>query len=396
MVQHPLSLTHCSDRKYSCMAQQAKRAEISAEPIAIAPERADRFAWFFGPADAVPSIPFTPDQLEPACALLLRNWNVLPVTAPKLFSWVGAKYGNSPEANHVRDVTAAVRALARMQTLLINRLANELEAQGIPYVLMKGASASLVLYPEADLRRGLDADIGVPKQYIKAAEQIANQQGFVAAAFDEENRHAFRVDEIAKDLVEAEHYELACLNRRQIVQGLSPEDDAASRRSIPFPRPWHETEDGDLACYVTLDIHHGICLDIEVDAMVETAQRVTRHGYSAMVPQPEWMMLQLIFKSYWEGVHRFNSRGIYQYADLVRLVEHIKGDTAERLFALLEFYELEAGAFYVWRAVETQLGGHLTPELADFVERHAIPPIDRLPSEVNDQGDMWPRLWGFR
>lgn len=378
------------------MAQPNRHAKSADTLNATAAERADRFAWFFGADDAVPSFPFSSQQLEPACALLLRNWNVLPVTAPKLFHWIGDEAPDNPDVQYVRDVTAAVRALARMQTLLVNRFATELAANDIPYVLMKGASAALALYPEPDLRSGLDADIGVPKQYIKAAEKIANAQGFVTAAFDAENRHAFLVDVQSKEQVEAEHYELACLNRRQIVKGLSKEDDAAIRRSIPFPRPWHETEEGELACYVTLDVHHGICLDIEVDGMIETARKIKRHGYTAMVPQPEWMMLHLIFKIYWEGVHRFNARGIYQYADLVRLVPEIKGNAASKLFDLLELYELEAGAHYVLRVVESQFGVKLTPELSAFVDQTSIPPFDRLPSEVNDQGDMWPRLWGFR
>jgi hypothetical protein len=359
-------------------------------------ERADRFAWLLGSTQSKPSLRFGPEQLEPACAFMLRNWQVLPITAPRFLDWVRPKSRESPEVAHIRDVTAAVRALARIQTLLAHQFVEELESRGVPYVLMKGSAATLFLYTESDLRSGLDVDIGVPKSHIRVAERIAREQGFLPAGFDIDNRHVYRISEAEKKLVEAEHYELACLNRRQIVQGLHPDDDAAIRRSIPTPRAWHETDDGELACYVTLDIHHGICLDIPVDYMVESAQKVTRHGYSAWIPQPEWMMLQLIFKIYWEGVQRYWARGVYQFADVVRLVEQIRGDVASRLFKLLEHYELEAGAYYVLRRVETDFGIKLGPELSDFLTRASIPPIDHLPSEVNDKGDMWPRLWGFR
>jgi hypothetical protein len=359
-------------------------------------ERADRFAWLLGADESKPAIRFAPEQLKPASTFMLRNWQVLPIMAPKFLDWVSPKFQTCLEVEHVRDVTAAARALARIQLLLATRFGRELERRGVPYVLMKGSSAALALYPKPDLRSGLDVDVGVPKSHIKQAERVASEQGFVPAAFDEANRHVQRISEREREQVEARHYELVCFNRRQIVRGLSPEDDAAIRRSIPLPRAWHETEDGGLACYVTLDIHHGICLDIKVDAMVESARQQTSHGYSARIPQPEWMMLQLIFKIYWEGVQRYRTRGLYQYADLVRLVGQIEGPAASKFFELLEQYQLEAGAYYVLRRVESEFGLKLNPELQDFLTRASTPPTDYLPNEVNDMGDMWPRLWGFR
>ena len=359
-------------------------------------ERPDRFAWLLGSKDSKPSVRFAPEQVEPACAFLVRNWPVLPVMEPRFLQWIKREYQDVPEVQYVRDVTVAVRALARMQMLLATRFGAELERRGIPYVLMKGSAASLTLYPETDLRSGLDVDIGVPKPHIREAERIAREQGFVSAAFDENNRHAHEVNEHEKRAVESRHYELACMNRRQIVQGLAPEDEAAIRRSIPTPRTWHETEEGELACYVTFDIHHGICLDIPVDEMVDSARTVNHQENAVRVPQPEWMMLQLIFKIYWEGVQRYRMRGLYQFADVVRLVPEIHGPSASNLFELLKDYELEAAAYYVLRRVESDFGIPLNPELQEFLKQASIPPTDYLPTEVNDMGDMWPRLWGFR
>jgi len=358
--------------------------------------RADRFAWLLGTEKAKPTVRFGPEQLEPAAEFLLRNWQVLPIMEPKFLDWVDRKHQDEPRVQQICDVTRAVRALARMQMLLANRFVTELDRQNVPYSLMKGSSASLSLYPEVDLRSGLDVDVAVPRRYIRRAERIAREQGFIPSAFDEDNRHVYAVSEAERREVEAGHYELACLNRRQVVEDLSPEDEAAIRRSIPTPRAWHETEEGELACYVTLDIHHGICLDIPVDEMVDTASQETHHGYTAWIPQPEWMMLQLIFKLYWEGVQRYRSRGIYQYADLVRLVPQIEGDIAVRLFQILKQYELEAGAYYVLRRLENTFGLKPGPAIREFLTEASMPPIDALPSEVNDNGDMWPRLWGFR
>jgi len=359
-------------------------------------ERPDRFAWLLGSTESKAGVRFGPEQLEPACAFVVRNWPVLPVMEPKLLRWIGGECRDAPAVQHVKDVNTAVRALARMQMLLVTRFAAELERQSIPYVLMKGSAASLTLYPETDLRSGLDVDIGVPRDQIREAERVAEEQGFVSAAFDVENRHAHRVNEHEKRAVESQHYELACLNRRQVVRGLAPEDETAIRRAIPTPRTWHETEEGELGCYVTFDIHHGICLDIPVDEMVETARSVNRDGQNVRVPQPEWMMLQLIFKIYWEGVQRYRMRGLYQYADVVRLIHQIQGPVASRLFELLQAYELEAAGYYVLRRVETDFGLTVGPELRDFLNQAAIPPTDYSPADLNDMGDMWPRLWGFR
>lgn len=358
-------------------------------------ERPDRFAWLLG-ATSTPGVRFAPGQLEPAEAFVIRNWQVLPVMQPRLQKWIGREHRNSPIVKRINDLAIAVRALARMQVLLAVRFVSELERRGVPYVLMKGIAAGLTLYPEGDLRSGLDVDIGVPKRHVRHAEAIAYEQGFVSAGFDDDNRHAHRVSESEKRFVESRHYELACLNRRQVVEGLAPEDEAAIRRSIPTPRAWHETEEGELACYVTLDIHHGICLDIPVDSMVDSAREHAKDGYSVRVPQPEWMMLQLIFKIYWEGVQRYRMRGLYQYADVVRLVREIEGPAASRLFELLKQYELEAAAYYVLRRVESEFGLTVGPELREFLFRASIPPVDFLPHELNDMGDMWPRLWGFR
>src|SRR5215208_210374 len=150
-------------------------------------ERPDRFAWLLGSKELKPSVRFTRDQIEPAGTFMVRHWQVLPIMEGKFLKWIDRQSREAPAVKHVMDVTIAVRALARMQMLLATRFVTELERRGVPYVLMKGAAASLTLYPEVDLRSGLDVDIGVPRGHIRAAESIAAEQGFVTAAFDSDN-----------------------------------------------------------------------------------------------------------------------------------------------------------------------------------------------------------------
>lgn len=59
-------------------------------------------------------------------------------------------------------------------------------------------------------------------------------------------------------------------------------------------------------------------------------------------------------------------------------------------------YRLEAGEYYVLRRLETEFGLALNPELRDFLTRGAIPPASYSPEDLNDMGDVWPKLWGLR
>jgi hypothetical protein len=64
---------------------------------------------------------------------------------PRFLKWIDRQSREDPAVKHVADVTIAVRTLARMQMLLATRFVAELERRGVPYVLMKGAAASLTL-----------------------------------------------------------------------------------------------------------------------------------------------------------------------------------------------------------------------------------------------------------
>jgi hypothetical protein len=354
-----------------------------------------RFVWLLGTGAIPQPTGLSFEEFKSACEFALSCWQALPVIRPRLCAWAGQQYADSALISQISDLTISVQTLARAQMHLLRRFTQELERQQVPYVLLKGSASRLSVYASPDLRGGLDVDIGVPAKHIRRAERVVKSQGFLYGSLDDSRRHFYRISEHTRASVEENHYELACLVRRQTIRGLDPKVEAAIRRTISVLRPWHVTENNEVACYVTFDIHHGICLDIEVDPIVASAQRRHAKEYSAQTPSLEWAVFHLIFKLYWEGVHNYR-KGAYQYADLVRLIPEVRGKAASTLIKLLSEYYLEAAGYYVLRRVESDFGMKLSPELQSFLSENAVPPNDQFPTDVNDLGDMWPKIWGFR
>jgi Uncharacterised nucleotidyltransferase len=354
----------------------------------------DHFVWLLGTAP-VPGQAPSEAAFKLACDFAADCWQMLPVTLPRLRQWAGDAHAGHAALAALNDLAISVRTLASVQFALGRRFVEELDRRRIPHALLKGMAARVCIYPTVDSRGCLDVDVAVPRPYLPAAVEVALDQGHVAASLDESRRHFFVVGDLERALVEANHYELACRVRRQVVRGLPQDVVAAIRRSIPFLRPWHLDESDDPVCYVALDIHHGLCLDIDVDEVVDSRIPATADGLRTWVPRPEWMAFHLIFKLYWEGVHNYRKGG-YQFADMVRLAPSLRGPTAAALIRLLERYSLEAGGYYVLRRLHSPFGVRLDPQLDAFLERSGVPPHDRFPEEANDLGDMWPKVWGFR
>lgn len=355
----------------------------------------DRFAWLLGTGAPPSEVPGGAD-LEAAASFATECWQLLPEILPRLLAWGGRASQQSADTQRLRDLATSIRMLSAVQYELCRRYTDELDKQRIPYVLLKGMAARLALYSEPTSRGSLDIDLGVPAAYLSEAERIATTQGFLPASLDPDRRHFHRVDPVERQRVEAEHYELACLVRQQTIDGLPPETAEAIRRSIPVLRPWHESPDGSLGCYVTVDVHHGLCLDITVDDVVSSARRSSGDSYSPLIPSPTWALFHLIFKIYWEGVHNYRKGG-YQYADVVRLTSSILTDRdARQLVELLHAYGLRAAGYFVLRRLVSEFGLQLQPSLLEFLEENSHPPKDAFPLDENDLGDMWPKLWGYR
>jgi hypothetical protein len=357
----------------------------------------DEFAFLLAPHPPAGPGAVDDDQLEAACRFLLREWQILPAALPVLLAWAGTRANGHPAVQRVRDRDAGLRLFGRIQFRVCMRLAGLLARRGIPYVLLKGSAARVTVYADLEDRCGKDIDIAVPARYLRQAQRAAREVGFVESQWNPGTKRFTPADPVLRARVEARHYELGFYARHQRVSDVPPADEAAIRRDIPHQYLWHTTAGDQLACYTTVDIHHGLNLDIPVDDVVRTARSIVRDGQPLSVPAPEWSVLFLIFKIYWEGTHTYR-KGLYQFADLARHVAAFTDDDFTALRGLLAAYQLEVPAFYVLRRLESDLGVPLPASMGDALDALACTPdeedVDAM--AFNDFGDMWPKMWGQR
>lgn len=363
--------------------------------LGVIKESPRKLLWLLGTAASPPTRRLEERDFEAACVFALRCWHVLPLIGPKLLALASSHNFEGAELQRVRDRTASLTVLARLQVKLCQRLTEELDRQGVPYALLKGSAARFLAYTDPASRCGLDIDIGVPRPFLGTVERVVQGQGFVPAQWSPEDRRFVRANPILRAIVESRHYELGFYVRSQVIENLEPEDEAAIRRALPMDYLWSLTRDDKPACYVTLDLHHGLCLDIQVDPLVASAHRPAGKDYAPLVPQPEWIVFHLIYKIYWEGSHEYRTGGS-QYADLIRLLPLCRGEHEAALIKLLARYRLEVAGYYVLRRVESDFQMPLSKTLRRFLSEHEQAPADGAPVQLNDLGDMWPKLWGYR
>lgn len=354
----------------------------------------DRYAWLLGDESAADRL--LSSDLAALCEFGVAVWQVLPVFLPRVVrSAVPRNEDEAAQLQRLSAISTAATTLASIQMELAWRLTRQLEHRRVPYSLIKGAAARLFLYRIPQARGGLDIDVAVPSANLDEAVEACSALGFLPAALDSERHHYVMADPSKAAAVRESHYELATLARRQVIKGLPIHIVRDIEQAADLIFPWYITDDGTPACYVTVDIHHGIGLDVPVDTLVNTAHVANTGPYSAAVPSPAWMLFHLIFKIYWEGVHTYR-RGAYQYADLIRLLPLLDSEDVANLRSLLEQYHLEAGAYYVLRRVEPSFDVTLNPGLRQLIEDATYPPQGLHPDAVNDAGDMWPKIWGRR
>ena len=363
-------------------------------PIAARTKEPGRFAWLLGTVAATPE---SPDSVEfaKACEFALASWQVLPVIVDRLIAWGGPRPPTEEAKQKVLDRAISLNVLGRIQLRLCERFVNLLRERGIPYAMLKGSAVRFSAYADPKLRMGKDFDIAVPRRYLRKAEQAAQDCGFLPAQWNESKKRFHAADPTLRAMVEAQHYELGFLVRRQLATNLTPAEDAAIRRDLDSQFIWHLTDANQLACYVSLDIHHGLSLEMDTEKLVGESVPINSNGFTVHVPPPEWILFHLIYKIYWEGVHNYG-KGAYQYADLTRLIPATTASTFGRLVDMLAEYRLQAAAYYVLRRLSQNFGLSLQPEVEDFLRQAAQPPLNREPLDVNDLGDMWPKIWGAR
>jgi hypothetical protein len=261
---------------------------------------------------------------------------------------------------------------------------------------LKGSACRVVAYDHPCDRCSVDIDLGIPKQYIHDAEQLAMAQGFIQAEWNPRTKRFSRGSPLHRASVEAQHYELGFLARDQAIGNLDIEMKEAIFRTLPYQDPWHQTQANELACYVTLDLHHGLTVDCSVDGPLASSSYVTRGRLRLRVPDPEWLIFHLVHKLYLEGIATYRKGG-YQYADLIRLVTLLDESNAAKLIHLLSTHGLEIPAFYVLRPLITVFEMKLPSPLEELLERRRYATAAETDAhQSNDLGGVWPKLWGYR
>jgi hypothetical protein len=346
-------------------------------------------------ANETPPLPSaTPPDSAKIVERLLQCWQILPSLPESIFrDWLG-QFVTAEDHRRLHNARLAVTDFEKAQIAGNRGFLNSLKQHGIHHTLLKGAASACLLYPERQMRAAWDFDVGVGWNDLRDAEALALAAGFHQAQRDRDAPRFYRADRRLRAIVEESHFELGFLVRRLQVTNLSAETKAAIKAEKWCHQFWHDADTDKPWCYAVLDIHHKLSLDIGLDDLLLTVTSVERGGEQINVPDFAWFAAHLIFKLYWEGVHNYG-KGLYQCADLVRLIPHLDEPTFDRLVNILDTYNLAAGAFYAFNHL-ADFGIAPPPHIARFIDTARVPPNDGDPIEFNDLGDVWPKLWGRR
>jgi hypothetical protein len=343
----------------------------------------------------------TPDQPWPRTTgesaeivqRLLECWQVLPSLTIEQMDGAVARMLSPPDHQRLRRAWLAVGAFTKAQVVACRRLVEAFHGSGLEYCLLKGSATALLLYPRPHDRGAWDIDVGVRPADLGRAEAMVRKLGYRPAQLD--GAKGFRIADAAiRARVEATHYELGFLVRRLQVTNL-PAETLEALRAEPWARRfWFDVESEAPFCFTSVDVHHALSHDIPLDDLMAHAREATLDGQPARVPDDAWVAAHLIFKIYWEGVHSYR-KGLYEYADLVRLAPRLDPSVFERLVALLERHHLTAAGHYVLRRLPL-FGVAPAHHVRRFVDETSQAPLSVDPRVANDLGDMWPKLWGRR
>lgn len=333
------------------------------------------------------------EQSHELLALLLRGWQLLPELHRTRAQEIRGAL-DDVDFQTFTHAALAIEAFARTQYVVTGPLLDRLRREGIDHCLLKGAAAAYLLYEQPYHRAGWDIDIAVRRRDLRRAEALAIEHGFMRAQQDPDTKRFHPANPRLRAEVEAQHYELGFLVRRQFVTNLDA-DTIQALQSTPWTHRYWFDVDGPEApwCYSAVDIHHGIALGIGLDDVIDRSRAVDGTESPVAIPTPDWMAAILVYKLYWEGVHQYRA-GLYQYADLCRLLPRLDDEEFLLFLEHVEALNLVAAAHYVLRRLPV-FGVSLTQRERELIDiSSALPEAE--PPHVNDMGDMWSKLWGRR
>ncbi|MEP2031670.1 MAG: nucleotidyltransferase family protein [Paracoccaceae bacterium] len=318
-------------------------------------------------------------------------WQISPQIVETAQRLAGTPADTMPE--DVQTLTEAAHAITRLHRREVSRLAETLTGQGVEHCLMKGAALRESVYPPGTARAASDIDIAVRHPHLDAAVAAVAQLGYAAAEWSDERGRYVTADPDLRRYVEAHHHELGFIVRYVSFGDLTTDEHARYLQYADiFPVGFCRLFDDSPGAYLSLDVHHGISLDMSVDLLIDSAAPSPHSG--VLCPSDPVLVFHTIFKIYWEGVHHYGT-GLYQYADLLRIVPSLDRVALDTLEALLTQHHLRAAGYYVLRRLDTAFGALPRNELSEMLDRLAVP-ADTDCKVENDLGDMWPKLWGGR
>lgn len=354
------------------------------------------FSWLFSDSPEVTAVAGSIDDFAGIEGLLLGCWQVLPISLPKFEKFAGKLHRGRALVDRARARMIADGVVLDLQLRILKRLAANLNAAAIPFVLLKSAAMRFVAYPDCRLRRARDIDMGVAAENLEAAMRVLAETGFQEAQWIEDGQFFEMAEPELRASVESQHHELGFWVRLQEVRGTSREDlEAILAQRNERPAQWDLTDETIPAAYLVADIHHGLALEIGIEEVLATARTIVFEDVVLPVPSSAWLLFHLVYKIYIEGVFNYNE-GAYQYTDLCRLIALVSEEDVAQFTSLVERFNLRAAAYYVLRRLPGHFGARLPTELSRLLDDWAQPDVALAPGLQNDWGDMWPKLWGGR
>lgn len=320
---------------------------------------------------------------------------VLPNYLAELTSSMKSCNIDSKIVGRIKSRGEALRAYTSLNISVVKEITELFSHQDIKYCLLKGAAARLIAYGAAENRSGLDTDIAVNQKNLNLSRDLLYNSGFYQAKWLAHEGRFVQASIEERKHVRDNHYELGYIVRRQKFEGTPEQRQHILDQIDMFPNPWHLTDDGTLAAYVIIDVHHGLSLDIDTVQILDSSNEFENSYGSFYIPSIPWLLFHLIYKLYWEGVHNYN-KGLYQYADIIGLLRLASKDDLAELLLLLDKWKMVAAGYYVLRRLPEHFDVILDSTITNFLESSTQASSRYMPIEENNLGDMWNKIWGFR